>query len=82
MTFSRKISKSSDLTREERKEKMEGLVIPAFEYGDIVVRPRNVREIPSYPSGPSSINYLDLGVVGPIKDQLGCSWYELLQINL
>ena len=70
------------MTREERKEKMEGLVIPAFEYGDIVVRPRSTHEIPSYPSGPPSLNYMDQGVVGPIKDQLDCSWYELLQINL
>lgn len=79
--FSRKIWKKSDLSREERKETMEGFVVPAFEYGDIVVRPRAVTTLPSYPPGPPSINYMDQGVVGPIKDQFDCSRYKLIILN-
>ena len=75
MSFSRKIWKKSDLSREERKETMEGFIVPPFEYSDIVVRPRATTPLLSYPSGPPSINYMDKGVVGPIKDQFDCSRY-------
>lgn len=80
VSFKRALWKKSDLTNEERERKLEGFIIPEYEFENFEVEERAISTgiDSNYPPGPPSIDFNEQGFVTPIKDQGDCASMALL----
>lgn len=80
VSFKRALWKKSDLTNEERERKLEGFIIPEYDFENFEVEERAISTgiDSNYPPGPPNIDFNEQGFVTPIKDQGDCASMALL----
>jgi C1A family cysteine protease len=69
VSYRQKLFKYSDLNTEEKTEILTGLAVPPEEVFGISGRSAQ----PTFPPGPSSVNWTSLGLVAPVEDQGACN---------